>query len=289
MRNDQSLCEDTSVTATPPFRRDFHPGLGVEAIGSPLGFRYSPEVFGPTPELRRLNDIRKSLKDPACDGPDTVYAIVMDVGKKAHREELLRRNLLFGVVAYAQGQLGDEPVRSQGHVHRVSQNSGWSPPEVYEIWQGRAWIYMQEKVTDDPGRCFAIEAGPGEIVVVPPGWGHATISADPASTLVFGAWCDRDYGFEYDEVRAHSGLAWYPLLDAERKIRWHRNPKYAARTDLVTARPRIYAELGLGGGEPIYAAFEKNPDLIQWVSDPAQKEEVWREFNPADTALRSRS
>ena len=33
-------------------------------------------------------------------------------------------------------------------------------------------------------------------VIVPPGWVHATISADPKQPLTFGAWCDRDYGFE---------------------------------------------------------------------------------------------
>jgi hypothetical protein len=31
---------------------------------------------------------------------------------------------------------------------------------------------MQEYVDDDPGRCFAVLAGPGEKVLVPPGWGH---------------------------------------------------------------------------------------------------------------------
>ena len=38
---------------------------------------------------------------------------------------------------------------------------------------------MQERAADDPGRCYAIEAGPGEVVVVPPGWAHATVSVDP--------------------------------------------------------------------------------------------------------------
>lgn len=52
--------------------------------------------------------------------------------------------------------------RSQpGHVHRISQHSGWSPPELYEIWQGKAIIYMQEYVDDDPGRCFAVLAEAG--------------------------------------------------------------------------------------------------------------------------------
>ena len=135
------------------------------------------------------------------------------MGREEHRAELQRRHLLFGVVTYAAGRLGEEPVRSQGHVHRVASRSGWSPPELYEIWAGRAVVYMQERADDDPGRCFAIEAGPGEVVVVPPGWAHATVSADAREPMTFGAWCDREYGFEYAEVRARGGLAWFPLLD----------------------------------------------------------------------------
>jgi glucose-6-phosphate isomerase, archaeal len=29
---------------------------------------------------------------------------------------------------------------------------------------------------------------------------------------VFGAWCDREYGFEYAEIRRHKGIAWYPVF-----------------------------------------------------------------------------
>lgn len=180
--------------------------LGVEPVGEPIGFRYRPGSFGPEPELRRLDDIRRSLRDPDCNGPEVVYAIAMDIGRERDRAELERRMLLFGAVTYAAGRLGEKPVRSQGHVHRVSQHSGWRPPELYEIWAGRAVVYMQEQVADDPGRCYAVEAGAGERVLVPPGWAHTAVNAAPDTVMAFGACCDREYGFEYDAVRARGGL-----------------------------------------------------------------------------------
>ena len=260
-------------------------GFDIQVTAQPMGFRYGPGVFGPSPELRSLDAIRKSLKDPRCQGPDPVYAIAMDVGKEAHRSELLERRLLFGVVTYAAGKLGHEPVRSQGHVHKVSSHSGWSPPEVYEIWQGRAYIYMQEFAADNPGRCFAIEAGPGEIVVVPPGWAHATVSADPTEALTFGAWCDREYGFLYDEVRKRNGLAYYAMIDSTGKLDWELNSLYPASLvsqplGLVRRKPRIYRELGLASDTPIYSIFEKDPQSLQWVSKPALKENLWLNFEP---------
>lgn len=257
---------------------NFSPGFDIQPTPD-LGFRYGPDVFGPDVERRILDAIRLSLRDPAAAGPPVVYGIAMDVGRREHRPELLARMLLFGAVTYAAGRIGEEPVRSQGHVHKVSQHSGWSPPEVYEIWTGRAVVYMQEHAADAPGRCFAVTAGPGEVVVVPPGWAHATISADPAQPLTFGAWCDREYGFEYDAVRARHGLAWYPLLDAQGRLQWQANPHYAA-AELVQKAPRLYPDLGLRPDVPIYAQFAADPAALQWVSQPALAAAVWPNFEP---------
>ncbi len=132
-------------------RAKFDPKLGVRSHAGDLAFSYDEGVFGPQPEFRRLDQIRRSLRDPSCDGPDPVYSIVMDVGRREHNDELARRMLLFGVVVYAAGQLGEEPVRSQGHIHAVAPHCGWSTPELFEIWEGRAIIYAQESADDDPG------------------------------------------------------------------------------------------------------------------------------------------
>jgi glucose-6-phosphate isomerase, archaeal len=257
----------------------FNPGFDIKIQSNPMGFKFGDGVFGPEPELRSLDSIRKSLRNPECNGPDPVYAIVMDVGRSEHKRELEERNLLYGAVTYAKGRMGEEPVRSQGHIHKVSSHSGWSPPELYEIWQGRAYIYIQEFVADDPGRCFAIEAGPGDVVVVPPGWAHATISADPEQPLTFGAWCDREYGFVYDEVRARGGLAWFPILKDNNSIEWYPNERY--QVDQLEIRPpRIYKELGLDTNLPIYKLFEEDPNRIQWVSKPVLMQDLWEAFVP---------
>lgn len=255
------------------------PGLPVTATTDVLGWNYGPGAFGPAPELRRLDAIRPSLRDPHCTGPDPVYAIVMDVGRNEHRADLVQRHLLFGAVAYAAGRLGEEPVRSQGHIHAASPRNGWSTPELYEIWRGRACILMQETATDDPGRCFAITAGPGELVLVPPGWAHATISANPNEPLVFGAWCDRAYGFVYDGVRAHGGLAHFPLLAAGDQLAWAPNPRYHARP-LTCRGPRHYGEFGLERGVPIYRQYEKDPARFDWVPNPGMKADLWKNFEP---------
>lgn len=257
----------------------FDPGLKIEFVKNPMSFRYGPGVFGPSPEYRSLNAIRPSLRDPSCAGPDPVYAIAMDVGRKDDVEELKRRMLLFGIVMYARGRLGDEPVRSQGHVHAIAPHCGWSTPELFEIWHGRAIVYAQEKSEDDPGRCIAIEAGPGDRVVMPPRWAHFVVNADPNSVLIFGAWCDRQYEFDYTQMRAHHGLAWFPVFDSDGEIGWEANSYYSP-SQLQTRNPRSYPELGLSAELPIYHYLHSNLEAIQWISDPQRISGLWNGFEP---------
>jgi glucose-6-phosphate isomerase, archaeal len=257
----------------------FDPGFDISVTAHALGFTFGKNTFGSQPELRSLAALRPSLRDPQVEGPDPVYAIAMDVGKQVHQLELLQRMLLFGVVTYAKGRLGNEVVRSQGHVHKKSSHSGWAAPEIYEIWNGKAFIQMQEFAVDHPGRCFAVKAGPGDIVVVPPGWAHTSLSADPAEPLTFGALCDREYGFHYEEVRRRHGLAWYALFNGRGKIYWERNPNYG-KSKLMVCTPRDYHEFGIDRGRPLYSQFESDPSKFQWVSKPALVADLWKNFSP---------
>lgn len=258
---------------------EFYPGFDIKPTRQPLGFKYGLNVFGPEVENRTLDSIRKSLLDPQCSGPDSVYAIAMDVGKKEHFHLLKQLHLLYGAVTYAAGRLGDEPIRSQGHIHKVSPLSDWSTPEVYEIWSGKAVIYMQETANDQPGRCFAIFAKPGDIVIVPPYWAHATISADPKQPLTFGAWCDREYGFEYNAVRAHKGLAWFPVITGNEEIEWQKNPNYF-ENKLIIKSPEKYTQLGIESGKPIYTQFEENHLRFEFVPRPQIAASLWTAFIP---------
>lgn len=254
-------------------------GFDIRPSAKPLGFAYGPGVFGPEVECRTLDAIRPSLRQPDCDGPNPVYAIAMDVGEMSHRVPLIEQHLLFGCVAYAAGRLGDEPIRSQGHVHAASPRNGWSTPEVYEVWQGEAVVLMQESDGDDPGQCFAVHGKPGEVIVVPPGWAHATISANPSQPLVFGAWCDRAYGFVYDGVRAHGGLAYFPLLFGD-QLEWEVNTRYPAAPRLTIKSPRVYDELGITPGVPIYRQWADDPRRFDWVPNPQRVATAWCSFLP---------
>lgn len=257
---------------------DFYPGFNIIPMSQTIGFTYGEGVFGPVPEIRRLDDIRASLADYASTGPEKLYAISMDVGCEEDKKDLVERNLLYGAVVYAAGLIGREPVRSQGHIHAVSASCGYSTPEVYEIWAGDAIIYMQESGKDDPGNCYAVHAKAGDVVIVPPGWVHATINADVTKNLCFGAWCVRDYGFDYEAVRSHGGIAYFPYVE-NTDILWRKNPSYQGGC-LVEQTPRAYTEFGISKGIPIYTQYQENKDKFAFVTNPQNYKKIWGEFQP---------
>lgn len=258
---------------------EYYPDLSLRLSETSLKLEYGPDIFAPEPEMRSLDAIRQSLLDPRCSGPDPVYGIAMDIGREVDRPLIEQHMLLFGALVYASGTLGIEPVRSQGHVHTVSPHSGWSAPEVFEIWSGKAIIYAQQHAEDNPGRCIAVFARAGDKVVVPPGWAHCVINADPKTRMAFGAWCDRQYGFDYTGVRAHHGLAWFPTLTKAGTIEWQPNTRYM-HTTLEQHVARAYPELGLDASRSLYGQFVDNPDSVMFVSDPHRAAKLWPTFIP---------
>ncbi|WP_332236901.1 glucose-6-phosphate isomerase family protein [Sporolactobacillus sp. KGMB 08714] len=258
---------------------DYNPGFDITVDDRNMTFKYGRNTFGPEPEYRRLKDIRKSLMDPAAKGPDVLYSIAMDVGRSKDRDDLKRRMLLYGAVIYAKGKIGREPVRSQGHIHAISPSSDSSTPEVYEIWDGEAIVYMQETAHDDPGRCFAVHAKRGDIVIVPPAWAHCTINADIHHTMTFGAWCIRDYSFDYKEIRAHKGLAFYPIVGHADQITWQRNDHYR-KSGLQEQGPRSCRDFNLQKGVPVYKQYVDNRNLFDFVTEPMNHNDLWRNYQP---------
>lgn len=256
----------------------FNNGIEIKYNFETKEFIYGENSFGPKTEKRKLDDIRKSLKNPSCEGPEVVYSIAMDVGLKEDREDLMNRNLLYGACIYSNGTLEDEPIRSQGHIHAISKSCDYSTGELYEIWYGKAIIFMQEYAKNNPGRVFAVEANAGDVVFVPPGWAHYTANANPEDYMVFGAWCVRDYGFDYEDVREHNGLCYFPIVKGD-KIEFIHNEKYE-NCELIRKTPRKYTEFGLDYNKSIYEQYRENRCKFDFVTNPLKYGELWVNFIP---------
>ena len=116
-------------------------------------------------------------------------------------------------------------------------------------------------------------------MIVPTFWAHYTVNADPEENMAFGAWCVRDYGFDYDKVREHKGLAFFPILDYNNKINWIKNELYKNQ-ELEIKKPRLYNEFSIEKGIPIYEQYLKDREKFMFVADPVLKLKEWKNFIP---------
>lgn len=258
----------------------YNPGFEIKPNYQKMTFEYGRETFGPEVERRHLDDIRQSLEDPNADGPEVVYTIAMDCGRDEDRNDLASRNLLYGACIYAKGLIGREPVRSQGHIHAVSASVNLSTPELYEVWDGTCIVVMQETANDVPGRVYAVKAQKGQHILVPPSWAHMTINADPTHPMTFGAWCVRDFGFDYRDVRAHHGLAYFPIMDVqENVIKFEQNFRYQPE-GLIVKTPNDYKEFGIESGQSIYSQYIEDHSRFDFIKNPALTQSLWTNYEP---------
>jgi glucose-6-phosphate isomerase len=62
-------------------------------------------------------------------------------------------------------------------------------------------------------------------------------------------------------------------------VNWVRNPTYLP-SELTVKTPSVYPALRLDRSVSIYHQFLRDPDSIQWVSEPARVADVWPNFIP---------
>lgn len=116
-------------------------------------------------------------------------------------------HLICGVTVLHPGTVGAEFFMTRGHYHVHRQTA-----EVYHVLEGTGYLLLQR----EDGAARAVPLAPGDLVYVPPGWGHRSVNtaATPLLLLyVFPGDAGHDYeaaqatGFRYTVVRTPTGPA----------------------------------------------------------------------------------
>ena len=246
---------------------DHFAGFPVRLDPPTLTLRFGPAVTTAPVTIRRLGEVRSLLRDPRATGPDHLYTIYMDIRVPDRVEALRSHGLGYGAVVYNHGSLGAEALRSQGHVHSAPDATGVAYSEIYEFWHGRGLVYMQDRATPDVGDVIVVEAGPGDKVVIPPGWAHATVNVGDGP-MAFGAVYAIEAQLLYEPLRRLQGTAHYVLADGTLEP----NPRYRSVPEARHASPHEIPEHGIGHGRPALAG---EPGLLELVSRPERYPAVW--------------
>jgi len=212
------------------------------------------ETF-PRPRSR----LRSVALDPdACEPADqTQYWMYNGIATTADRARLASTGMRYELTLMFPNALGRERAKTLGHLHSFPPNSALNYPEICEVLHGTAYFVFQTMDTETrtASFCAALEAHPGDKVIIPPNLHHLTINAgdDP---LLFSDVIPLDVKGIYQPLADMRGAAYLYTLDAG----WIRNPFYVSVPELEQwAGSRFSESLP---DLPLYRLFAEMPERL---------------------------
>ncbi len=173
----------------------------------------------PLPSVRTIEEMRSVLADNSCNGNTSLYFMYRDLAKSdTDRQWLHSRKLRYDITVIPPCNLCGEWVKTKGHYHPKNP-VGIGYPEVYEVLEGEAKYLLQLRRLDD---IVMISAHAGDIVIIPPDYGHISINPSVEKTLTMANIVSTAFESEYGEYETLHGAAYYAMSDGNLR----KNPHY---------------------------------------------------------------
>ncbi len=173
------------------------------------------------PDIRFLNDMKEVLCDKkwAKTAPNfELYYMYRGIKKKGE--------LRYDITVIPPLMLGQEFVKTKGHAHTKTYG------EVYIVLAGQALYLLQKYANNKIEDVYAVKAKRGEVVVVPPYYGHITINPSKKETLKEANWVCKNCENVYDSFLEKQGACYYFV---ERG--WIKNKRYGIIPKLRFEKP----------------------------------------------------
>ena len=171
------------------------------------------------PELRMAGDLNGIFARKGCSASGPLYAMFRDLAKSAADRWWMRENhLRYDITVIPPQVICGEFVKTKGHYHPKNE-AGWGFPEVYEVLEGTAHYLLQREDTTD---VVLVVATAGDVVVVPPGYGHVTINPTTDHVLHMANIVSSRFTSDYAKYVEKKGAAYYEMADGS----WVKNRAY---------------------------------------------------------------
>jgi glucose-6-phosphate isomerase len=198
----------------------------------------------PPPRVRTIEEIRNVLMEPACECREPLYFMYRDLSKNREDGQWLRdQGLRYDITVIPARTLCGEYVKTKGHHHPVNRK-GVSYPEIYEVLEGEAHYLLQTRSADD---VRLVLAGPGDQVLIPPGFGHVTINPGGV-TLVMANIVSTLFESDYSVYERLRGAAYFELEGGG----FTRNPRYPDAAGIRTMKAPDQKGTGSLPARPLY-------------------------------------
>ena len=235
---------------------------------SGLDFSFNPETlemrFGDgiavgKKSVRIWKEMREFVENPSAEPTrEEVYYVFRSVSETRDASRIKEKGLRYDITIIPPGLFVSkrrEYFRTAGHYHPSKTETGIAYPEVYEVLYGRGQFLLQRPSPDNPAilsEMYIIEAGPGEKVLMPPGFGHISVNAGDAA-LVLANWIADAFQYDYEPYKKFKGGGYW-LVEGfiQNTIEFEKNHNYGEVPEIKKLRPKELPEFGLIRGKPMY-------------------------------------
>ncbi len=206
---------------------------------------------------RKLSDLKDVLRGrvvPDFEGDVEVYYMFRDVYKKD--------GIRFDITVMPARAIQDECAKTYGHSHPVAEN-GLGYPEIYQVLSGTAVFLLQRSNRDQSVEVCLIRASAGQVVLIPPNYGHVTINPG-SDTLVLANLVADSFDSDYSEFRENRGAAFYYLSDGNIE----QNAAYVVKKVERPKPDEFNRRFGFVCSD-ILGEFVKAPEKFVWLKKPS--------------------
>jgi len=217
------------------------------------------------PHVRTLREMqsvifdREWLRNAHLDQP--LYLMYRDCVLPQDRQLAQQLHVRYDITELLPVRLGREYNKTKGHYHS-EYKPGLCYPELYQVLEGQAHVLLQKRDGDTITDVVLVIAHEGEIVLVPPNYGHITINPTE-KTLKMANWVSTKVESFYEPFEEKGGGAYFELVGSDLVP----NIRYGTLPPVRVEPAREYPQLGLRHGRPIYELI-KTPEILRFLSFP---------------------
>lgn len=159
------------------------------------------------PDIRMLSDMDYTFLDADLRDMDDYEMYYM------YREIVTKNNIRYDITIIPPREINGECAKTHGHDHPLSKD-GVGYPEIYQILKGKAVFMLQKENRDGSVNVRLINANAGDVVLIPPGWGHVTINSGDV-TLVLSNIVSTKFESDYGTYKRSRGPAYHYMKNGE--------------------------------------------------------------------------
>jgi glucose-6-phosphate isomerase len=205
------------------------------------------------PDVRTIEQMKDVLMDKSIRKPKELYYMYRGQRLAIDYTLFFQNSVRYDITIIPAAMLGTEFVKTAGHFHPKAD--GLTYPEIYEVLEGEAHYLLFKKT----GESILIRARVGNVVMVPPEYGHITINPSN-QTLVMANLVSTQFSSDYGHVKKKGGAPFFFTSNGMVK-----NENYP--NGVLEEREAKHIP---GIGRNIYKGFRDDPAKFTFLNNPEE-------------------